>query len=245
MSTGDVLPTRPAQDVELRHGFTLYQVNALSIWAVQRYTQYSYADFDQRLEAAWHAIIEHIYACQQPPTVAEVIRMAWRAIQREVRGERQLRGYGNRSNNADVNAGFERYWRSTCQPARGPEDQVSDAMALRQIWPRLRPAERELIAALAEHEDYGRAAEALGKSRHTYATQLGRARQAFRELWHEGETPSHPWGADRRPFTSNSQHPTATYRLVVRRRAALARSNARQASGLGPGIGPAEAKERQ
>ncbi len=51
-----------------------------------------------------------------------------------------------------------------------------------QIWPELRPGHRELLAALAEHEDYGLAAAATGRSRHSYATLLRLARIAFRDL---------------------------------------------------------------
>jgi hypothetical protein len=72
---------------------------------------------------------------------------------------------------------------------------------------------------MAEHDDYGQAAAALGKTRHSYATEIGRARRAFRELWHEGETPSRPWGADRRPSKADSPKAPVTYRLIVRRRA--------------------------
>ena len=49
------------------------------------------------------------------------------------------------------------------------------------------------------------AAAAPGKTRQTFATQIGQARKAFRELWHEGEAPSRPWGADRRASKPDSQ----------------------------------------
>lgn len=70
---------------------------------------------------------------------------------------------------------------------------------------------------MARHEDYATAAAALGKSRHTFAIQIGHARKAFRELWHEGETPSRPWGAARRASKLDSYKMRVTYRLTVRR----------------------------
>jgi hypothetical protein len=82
----------------------------------------------------------------------------------------------------------------------------------------------------SRHEDYGKAAAALVKSRHTFATQIGQARRAFRELWYEGETPSRPWGADRRATKPDSPKMQVTYRLTVRRRAAQTRASRRQAS---------------
>jgi hypothetical protein len=66
-----------------------------------------------------------------------------------------------------------RYWHDTGRA--GPEERITERLALAQIWPRLRPKDRELLAAMAEHEDYGKAAAALGKTRHTYATEIGRA----------------------------------------------------------------------
>jgi hypothetical protein len=66
----------------------------------------------------------------------------------------------------------------------GPEERVVDRVAVAQIWPRLRPLHQQVPAALAAHEDYGRAAAALGKSRKTFTTQVGQARRAFLDLWH-------------------------------------------------------------
>jgi len=73
-------------------------------------------------------------------------------------------------------------------------------------------------------EDYRLAAETLGKIRGSYVTQLSVARRAFRELWHEGETPSRHWGTDRRgnpDAQHNKTHPgrsAATESMRRRRR---------------------------
>jgi hypothetical protein len=47
--------------------------------------------------------------------------------------------------------GFMRYWHDT--GSASPEERVTEYLALAQIWPRLRPKDRELLAAMAEHED--------------------------------------------------------------------------------------------
>jgi hypothetical protein len=59
----------------------------------------------------------------------------------------------------------------------------------------------------------------MDQPRRDYANNLCYARIAFRQLWHEGETPSKPWGADRRPGTGDRWRPSVTYRLIVRQRA--------------------------
>jgi hypothetical protein len=230
VSADDVLPPKTARDVELRHGYTLDHVRSLSIWTVRHDPYHAFADFDERLEVAWHAIIEHLYTCDQPPIPPEVIKAAWRAIGHHLSKDQHFRrGYSNREPGRDATAstGFMRYWLDSGQPASGPEERATEYLALAQIWARLRPKDRELLAAMAEHEDYAKAAAALGKPRHTYATEIGLARKAFRELWHEGETPSRPWGADRRASKPDSPKMRVTYRLV-RRRAAQARAHARQ-----------------
>jgi hypothetical protein len=99
--------------------------------------------------------------------------------------------------------GFARYWFTFGRNTTGPEERIVERIALAQIWDALPEQHRQLIAALAIHDDYGKAAASLGKVRGTYVSQLANARRAFRELWHEGETPV--WGIDRR------RNPDAAY----------------------------------
>jgi DNA-directed RNA polymerase specialized sigma24 family protein len=220
------VPARLSVDTELRHGYTLSQVRTLSIVAVRRDSFHQGADFDERLEVAWHAIIEHIYTSPESPHVREVIRAGWRAIGDHV--DRGHRFYGRDSHDRYVRttAGFERYWWTVARATPGPEERVTDRVALAQIWPQLRPVHREVLAALAAHDDYGRAAEALGKSRKTFTTLVGQARQAFLDLWHQGESPSRPWGTDRRLNSSGDRH-SVTYRAIVSRQRRRAQRAAR------------------
>jgi Helix-turn-helix domain len=218
------LLARPPTDTELRHGYTLSQVSSLSVFAVKRGLWHQAADFDERLEIAWHAIIEFLYSTPDPPEVRDVIRVGWQAIGDHVDRGHRFYGLDTHDRYAGITAGFERYWWSASRPTPGPEDRVTDQVALAQIWPLLRPVYREVLAALAAHGDYGRAATALGKSRATFTTQVGQARRAFLELWHQGETPSRPWGTDRRP-TTNPRH-TITYRTIVLRQRQQAKRTA-------------------
>jgi hypothetical protein len=226
--------------MELRHGYTLDKIRGLSIWTVMHQCHHGLADFDERLEVAWHAIIEHLYTSDQPPALPELIRVAWQAIAQYVGKDEHFRrgtSHDNRDRDAPFTTGFIRYWHDTGRA--GLEERVTERLALAQIWTRLRPAQRELLATMAEHEDYSKAAAALGKTRHTFTTQIGHARRAFRELWHEGETPSGPWGADRRGTKPDSPKMRVTYRLTVRRRAAQTRASARQAGKHERATGPA------
>ena len=110
------------------------------------------------------------------------------------------------------------------RPTPSPEERVTDRVALAQIWPQLRPVHREVLAALAAHDDYGKAAAALGKSRKTFTTQVSQARRAFLDY---GTRARHPpgLGIDRRP-TTDIRH-TVTYRAIVLRQRHRARRTAR------------------
>jgi hypothetical protein len=212
------LPACVAGDAELRHGYTLSQVAALSVYAVRRQLWHQAADFDERLEIAWHAIVEHIYASEQPPPAREVIRAGWKAVGDDVGRAQRFYGLDAHDRYAGTSAGFERYWWFAARPAPGPEDRVTERVALAQIWPRLRPAHRDVLAALAAHGDYGLAAASLGRSYKTFTFEVSQARREFFALWHEGETPSRPWGQDRR--ISDTDRHSITTRTIRRRRRA-------------------------
>jgi hypothetical protein len=212
----------PGPNAELRHGYTLAEVTRLSVLAVRRQRWNQAADFSDRLEVAWHAIVEHIYTAAERPSERDVMYAGWRAIGEFVASDYQFRGHNRQDRYAGVTAGFERYWWTAARPTPGPEERVTDRVALAQIWPLLRPLHRQVLTALAVHDDYGLAAAALGKSRKTFTTQVGQARQAFLKLWHEGESPSTSWGVDRRR-TSTADKRTITNRTIVSRQASRAR----------------------
>jgi hypothetical protein len=215
------LPAHIPGNAELRHGYTLSQVTALSVVAVKRQFWYQAADFDQRLEVAWYAIVEHIYAADEPPEIREVIHAGFQAISSEADKTRRFYGQDTNDRYAGTTGGFERYWWFAGQPAPSPEGKVTERVALAQIWPRLRPLHRQVLVALAAYDDYELAAKSLGKSRKTFTTQVSQARRAFLALWHEGEAPSRPWGVDRR-ISATDRH-TITNRAIRNRHRAAAR----------------------
>lgn len=123
-----------------------------------------------------------------------------------------------------IERGFERYWLDVAAPADSPEEKVTERLALAQIWPCLRPVNREALAALAAHEDYQRAAESLGISYKAFKSRISEGRREFLALWHDGEKPSRPWIRDRRAGPGTDMH-TLTYFLRSRR---LRRTTARR-----------------
>jgi transposase len=107
---------------------------------------------------------------------------------------------------------------------------VTERLALAQIWPRLHPGHRQVLAALAATGDYGLAAASLGISRSWFISRLSQARKAFLKLWHEHETPSRPWGDDRRGINATDRHSITNRTIGHRRR----RAQQRAARGLPP-----------
>lgn len=229
----------PAGDAQLRHGYTVSQVRVLSLAVVTRQTWYQSVDFDQRLEVAWHAIIEHLYASDQRPEPAALLRAAAHAVGQDVQQLHRFYGRNTHDRYAGTVAGFERYWRTAASTSSGPEPAVIDRVALAQIWPRLRPEHQQVLAALTTHDDYALAAAALGISRSWFTTRLGAARREFLRLWHEGEPPSRPWAKDQRgKFKAADRRVAANRTIAARRRA---RKRAQNQLPRRPGAGPARA----
>ncbi len=207
----------PSAETALRHSYTLDSLDRLAYFAARRKLWHGGLALPERVETARSAMAEHLYASDQPPTVRELIQAGWKAISDHIQQSDQFHGH----NTDDRYAGttrprFETYWRDTAGPAPGLDEQIIERLALAQICPRLRPAHREALAALAAHGDYQQAADALGESYATFKSQVSRARREFLTLWHEGETPSRPWVRDRRAGPGTDMH-TLTYFLRLRR----------------------------
>ncbi|SRR5260370_27637891 len=111
----------PAGDAQLRHGYTVSQVRALSLALVTRQTWYQSIDFDQWLEVAWHAIIEHIYESDEPPAASAVLRVAERAVGQDVQQLHRFHGRNTHDRYAGTIAGFYRYWQPAAAPAQAPK----------------------------------------------------------------------------------------------------------------------------
>lgn len=214
--------------LELVHGYTLADLDRLSMVAVYRDFWHRGMDVDERRELSWSAMAEHLYTSEEPPTHRELLEAAWAAVQRQVQSDRSAHGISNTDVDTDA-PNFWRYWWEQARYAPGPEDRVVDRTALWQIFGALSPRLRNVLLALAAHGEHDKAAAALGITRATYNDSLSDARRAFFLLWHEGEQPSRLWAQDKRKRKHDSAGDDHTVmHSIVRRRK---RQRARQAGG--------------
>lgn len=206
----------------LRHGYNLADLQQLTRFALRR-VYGGNVDYRARYDVAWSAIAEALYAApdDQPPTPSDLVDAAQAAMARHVRDDMRHHGH-DRHNPGQMMTRFASYWESMQGRASSPEGRVVEKTALWQIWPRLTDREREVLLALAAHENYRAAAEALGANPATFNVNVSNARRRFLTLWHEGETPSRIWGTDRRtgsyaaPSAPTTKRRAAT-RAVARR----------------------------
>lgn len=201
---------------DLRYDYTLEHLHHITRWAV-RASLAKAMDYDDRFAAAWGGVVEHLYACTEPPSSLELIQAGERALARMILDEYRHYGYAGRDGYAGAGSGtnYQRFWWTT--PTPSPENRVVDRTALSQIWPRLSDGQREALAALAATEDYHAAAEALGITPGTFTQRISKARAAFLRLWHEGEEPSRVWGTDRRVGSRSAAQPAARKRRAATR----------------------------
>lgn len=185
-------------DVPLRHDYTLADIHELTLVAVRCELFYRSRNYAERIDLAWSAIAEHLYASEQPPSRRDLVHAGMTAISNWFVSEARTHGVnpGQRGRATDVN--FERYWHVFAHPAPSPEERIVERLALTQVWHTLSPHVREVFGALAVHGDYHQAAESLSKTPGQIYSQIAYARAKFLATWHDGETPSRPWGHDRR-----------------------------------------------
>jgi hypothetical protein len=225
----------PLGAVEVRHGYSLDHLHRIARRAVSSSLRTA-MDYADRLDAAWHAIVEHLYDSEQLPSSLELIQVGRLAIEDLVRDRCRAHGYRRRNVYAGRGSAphFQRYWWLATQRAAAPEGRIVEREALRQIWPRLSATHRQVLLALATHGDYQLAAVSLGKTYGTYCVHVANARKAFLRLWHEGEAPSRTWGTDRR-VGRRADGPTRQRRhsaaLNLRRRSTARRVSAQAGEG--------------
>ena len=217
-AAGPAVTVHIAHEAELRHGYTLAHLNELAVRAVRVQRFNRHVDFTVRLEMAWSAIAESLYAADEPPAPDDLIRAAWAAISDDTDRTYRAHGWNTHDRYAGITSRFQQYWVGAGHQTRSPEEPIVERVALSQIWPRLSPSHRQLLLAMAVYEDNGRAAEALDKPRKTFTTQLSQARRAFLTLWHDGEQPSRQWGTDRRTSAGSTDRHTPTYVIRIRQR---------------------------
>jgi hypothetical protein len=76
---GDVLP-RPQYDVEIAHGYTLKQINGLSLQAAKLCDWVNGMEMTHRAVTAWSAIVEHLQLVYSRPEETELIATGWKEM---------------------------------------------------------------------------------------------------------------------------------------------------------------------
>lgn len=119
-----------------------------------------------------------------------MIQAGWQAIYRHVRDGIRQRGYTDSrdwSEDAPNRPRFLMFWGSGVTPSH--EDRVVERIATHQVLDLLNGPYRDAVLALAAHEDYMRAAEALGINYGAFVARIGVARKRVDAAWYGGETP--------------------------------------------------------
>ena len=187
-------------DALVGHGYTVADLDQVARKAAYS-SRWLFMPFPERQDLARFAIAEHLLTTAEPPEFWSLVSLGERAIGAHVEHEGRYRGVYLARSGVALGTGMPRFWRfwsCTSQPTRSPEDPIVDVTALIQIWPRLTRSHQAVLVALATHDDYQKAAAALGKPYHSFVSTVSTARKQFLRLWHEHEIPSDVWGRDRR-----------------------------------------------
>lgn len=183
-------------EVELPQGYTLAEVERLAKVAAGTTLTNPGDTMADRVDDAWSAIVERLYADPTPIEPGQLVWVGRKALYRADRatwhhhGVFKANNHGTRHGLGSMPA-FQSYW---WRPVATVEGKVVDRLAFAQIWPRLSPSMQEAVVAVAIYGDQQLAAQATGKPH--LRSALRNARIRFLELWHEGETPSKKWGYD-------------------------------------------------
>ena len=183
-----------ADDSPVAHGWTARDLNQLALFATYRYWVHvvAYADL---YDEAWSAAAETLCAAPEAPERGDLLAAARSGLNRLTHAHRQSHGLSQSSGFTRERPAFAGYWYQP--PLSGWEDAIVDRIALGQVWDAISPAHRRVLQALADAGDQEGAARALGTTYATYRSRLRTAREAFRVLWHEGETAPGKQGKDR------------------------------------------------
>jgi len=206
----------------LRGGWTLRDIDRLAKAVVSNNrTWWPAGDRDDLYAAAWHGIVERLYSAEDEPTRIDLMEAGRNALAQDVKAT--MRHHGARTDSSNNGQKYAMYWEWAGRTTPSPEQGIVERVALEQILTALTPRQREAFSALAATGDYPEAALLLDIADQTYRSLLGRARGAFRGLWHEGELPSAHWGCDRRAGAvrgTAGKGESAVYNLRRRKRAA-------------------------
>lgn len=203
----------------IRYGWTLRTLDQLARAVVSNnFAWWPAGDRDDLYAAAWHGIVEHLYSAETEPHRNELMEAGRNALAQDVRDT--MRHHGTRRDSTNTGQKHAMYWEWAGRAVPSPENGIVERLALYQILDALTPRQRQAFHTLAATGDYAEAARLLDIEGQTFRSLLGRARGAFRALWHEGEAPSRPWGCDRRAGSTADELSSGESALTRMRRRA-------------------------
>jgi DNA-directed RNA polymerase specialized sigma24 family protein len=178
--------------VELPQGYTLARIEALARVAA-RATLTDGDTMADRVDDAWAAMVERLYADPAPISAPHLVWVGRKALYRSDRDRLREHGFYDRDSTYGPGSAprFRDYWYRRTDAF---EHTLVERHTLSAIWSALAERDREVLVAFAIWDDYQAAARALGIPHGSFRTYISAARRRFRRLWHEGETPSEHWG---------------------------------------------------
>lgn len=186
----------PAGDVEVRHGYTLADLEAIAR-AACRADRSLASDAHTRYSVALSAIGLALAEADDPPRREDLVRAGWQAIYDEVRGMRHLYGFAEKDGTRGVASSprfVEFWWHGTTSF----EDALVERLSAPAVLSTLTDSERAAVLALAGHDDYPAAAAALDLRYSTLTVRLSNARKRWYRHWFAPDTPPRITGTDRR-----------------------------------------------
>lgn len=193
-------------DSPVAHGYTVRDLEHLTRTVLRLDRWYTAADGEERYDAVWFGITEHLLTATKPPTRRELLNAGTAASDARVRDD--MRTHGRCTQTYGPMPRFHAYWNPANPPS--PEGRIVERLAVQQIWPLLQPRQQQALTALATTGDYDQAAAALGVTKGTFTVLISAGRRRFYTWWHEHEQPSRQWRTDRRIHSRNGRgRPTA------------------------------------
>jgi DNA-directed RNA polymerase specialized sigma24 family protein len=181
---------------EVKHGYTIADIDSIARAAVRADRSLA-SDAHTRYDVAWSAIALALTEADHWPRREHLVRTGWQAIYDEVRQMRHTFGFAGKDGTRGVASSprfREFWWHGTVQF----EDQLVERLAVAPIIATLTDTERAAVIALAVHDDYLAAADALGLKMSTLTVRLSNARRRFCRRWFYPEAPPKVKGTDRR-----------------------------------------------
>lgn len=187
-----------APTIEVKHGYTLADLDKMARAAVVA-DRLLVGDIRYRHGIAYSAIAECLFAAEDPPDRAHLIRVGWQAIALDVRWSLRHAGFPDDGQPGDdtLRPRFMQFWQDY-RVVPSPETKVVEGLAARHLVDALSPVYRDAVVALAVHDTYQAAADALGISYVAFKARIGVARRQVLASWFEGETPRRTGRVDRR-----------------------------------------------